>query len=42
MVQTTSGQLSWSHNVALLNKVDDHDLRRWHASRALQHGWYFV
>jgi predicted nuclease of restriction endonuclease-like (RecB) superfamily len=39
IVQTPSGQLSWSHNVALLNKVDDQELRRWYASRALQHGW---
>lgn len=39
IVQTPSGQLSWSHNVALLNKLDDHGLRRWYASRALQHGW---
>ena len=28
IVQTPSGQLSWSHNVALLNKLDDHELRR--------------
>ncbi|MFJ6419232.1 YhcG family protein [Paeniglutamicibacter sp. NPDC091659] len=39
IVQTPSGQLSWSHNVALLNKLDDQELRRWYASRALQHGW---
>ncbi|BCW73605.1 DUF1016 N-terminal domain-containing protein [Arthrobacter sp. NicSoilB8] len=35
IVQTPSGQLSWSHNVALLNKLDDHELRRWYASRAV-------
>lgn len=39
IVQTPSGQLSWSHNVALLNKLDDHELRRWYASGAVQHGW---
>lgn len=39
IVQTPSGQLSWSHNVALLNKLDDHELRRWYASRAVGHGW---
>lgn len=39
IVQTPSGQLSWSHNVALLNKVDDQELRRWYASGAVQHGW---
>jgi predicted nuclease of restriction endonuclease-like (RecB) superfamily len=39
IVQTPSGQLSWSHNITLLNKVDDHDLRTWYATRAAQHGW---
>lgn len=39
IVQSPSGQLSWSHNVALLNKLDDHELRRWYAARAVQHGW---
>ncbi|MDQ0093044.1 hypothetical protein J2T21_000911 [Paeniglutamicibacter psychrophenolicus] len=38
IVQTPSGQLSWSHNVALLNNVDDQELRHWYASLALQHG----
>ncbi|MFK0009175.1 DUF1016 N-terminal domain-containing protein [Paenarthrobacter sp. NPDC090520] len=39
IVQTPSGQLSWSHNVTLLNKVRNHDLRRWYASKAVQNGW---
>jgi predicted nuclease of restriction endonuclease-like (RecB) superfamily len=39
IVQTPSGQLSWSHNVALLSKLDDHELRRWYASRAVGNGW---
>ncbi|QOT19932.1 YhcG family protein [Paenarthrobacter sp. YJN-5] len=39
IVQTPSGQLSWSHNVTLLNKLSDHELRRWYASRAVQNGW---
>ncbi|WP_284762119.1 PDDEXK nuclease domain-containing protein [Arthrobacter sp. efr-133-R2A-63] len=39
IVQTPSGQLSWSHNVTLLNKLRDHELRRWYASRAVQNGW---
>ncbi|RAX48237.1 DUF1016 domain-containing protein [Arthrobacter sp. AQ5-05] len=39
IVQTPSGQLSWSHNVALLNKLNDQELRRWYATRAVQHGW---
>lgn len=39
IVQRPSGQLSWSHNVALLNKVDEPELRQWYARRAVQHGW---
>ncbi|MEG9250199.1 PDDEXK nuclease domain-containing protein [Arthrobacter sp. Soc17.1.1.1] len=39
IVQTPSGQLSWSHNVTLLSKVDNQDLRTWYAARAAQHGW---
>jgi predicted nuclease of restriction endonuclease-like (RecB) superfamily len=39
IVQTPSGQLSWSHNVALLTKLDDHEIRRWYASKAVQNGW---
>lgn len=39
IVQTPSGQLSWSHNITLLNKLDDHDLRWWYALRAVEHGW---
>lgn len=39
IVQTPSGQLSWSHNVALLHKLDEQALRQWYARRAVQHGW---
>ncbi|WP_276606354.1 PDDEXK nuclease domain-containing protein [Arthrobacter sp. CAU 1506] len=39
IVQTPSGQLSWNHNVTLLNKINDHKLRRWYASKAVQNGW---
>lgn len=39
IVQTPSGQLSWSHNVALLSKLDDHELREWYAARAAGYGW---
>ena len=28
-----------SHNVALLNKLNNHELRRWYGSRAVRHGW---
>jgi predicted nuclease of restriction endonuclease-like (RecB) superfamily len=39
IVQTPSGQLSWSHNVTLLTKLNDHELRGWYASKAVEHGW---
>lgn len=39
IVQTPSGQLSWSHNVALLNKLTEHELRQWYAAKAVEHGW---
>ena len=38
-VQTTSAQISWSHNVALLDQLRDQELREWYASRAARHGW---
>ena len=31
LVQTLSGQLSWSHNVLLINKLQDQKLREWYA-----------
>lgn len=39
IVQSVTGQLSWTHNVALLNKISDRELRQWYAHRAVQHGW---
>ncbi|WP_345148253.1 DUF1016 N-terminal domain-containing protein [Arthrobacter ginkgonis] len=39
IVQTVSARISWSHNVALLERCPDRTLREWSASRALQHGW---
>jgi predicted nuclease of restriction endonuclease-like (RecB) superfamily len=38
-VQTVSAQISWSHNVALLDRLQDQDLREWYAHRAVRHGW---
>lgn len=39
IVQSATGQLGWTHNVALLNKISDRELRQWYARRAVQHGW---
>lgn len=39
MVQTLSAQLSWSHNIALLEKLDTRQLRSWYAAKAVRNGW---
>ena len=40
IVLTPSGQLSWSHNVTLLNKLSDHELRAAGTPPETgQHGW---
>ncbi|WP_427019431.1 PDDEXK nuclease domain-containing protein (plasmid) [Pseudarthrobacter sp. P1] len=38
-VQRVSAQISWSHNVALLDRVEGQGLREWYAARAVRHGW---
>jgi predicted nuclease of restriction endonuclease-like (RecB) superfamily len=38
-VQTVSAQISWSHNVALLDRLENQGLREWYAARAVRHGW---
>lgn len=38
-VQTVSAQISWSHNVAILDKVKDADQRVWYMERARKNGW---
>jgi predicted nuclease of restriction endonuclease-like (RecB) superfamily len=39
IVQTPSAQISWSHNVVLLDKLKDRGLRRWYAERAASRDW---
>lgn len=38
-VQTVSAQIPWSHNIALLDKVKDHQERLWYLQQTLEHGW---
>jgi predicted nuclease of restriction endonuclease-like (RecB) superfamily len=38
-VQTLSAQLTWSHNIALLDKVRDEKERLWYMQKAIEHGW---
>jgi predicted nuclease of restriction endonuclease-like (RecB) superfamily len=38
-VQRSIAQLPWRHHVALLEKLDDADLRVWYAAAAVERGW---
>lgn len=39
IVQAVLAQLTWYHNIALLEKLPDADQRLWYAQQTLQHGW---
>jgi predicted nuclease of restriction endonuclease-like (RecB) superfamily len=39
IVQRSIAQLPWRHHIALLEKLDDADLRLWYAAAALERGW---
>lgn len=38
-VQTVSAQIPWSHNVAILDKVKDYDIKLWYMKQTVEHGW---
>lgn len=38
-VQTVSAQIPWSHNVAIMEKVKDKDVRLWYTKKAIENGW---
>lgn len=38
-VQTVSAQIPWSHNIAILNKVNDLDERIWYIKKTVENGW---
>jgi predicted nuclease of restriction endonuclease-like (RecB) superfamily len=38
-VQEVLAQLPWYHQLALLDKLQGADARRWYAAKALEHGW---
>lgn len=37
--QRAVAQLPWAHNVVLIQKIKDRDLRTWYALQAFEHGW---
>jgi len=39
IVQGTLAQITWYHNIALLEKVRDPHVRLWYARRGLEEGW---
>lgn len=39
IVQTLSAQLSWSHHIALLDKVKDANLRMYYMQKSAENGW---
>jgi predicted nuclease of restriction endonuclease-like (RecB) superfamily len=39
IVQAPLAQLTWYHNLALIEKLDDRAVRLWYATRAVEHGW---
>lgn len=38
IVQQTVAQISWGHNIALLDKVSSNK-RDWYAKKAIENGW---
>jgi predicted nuclease of restriction endonuclease-like (RecB) superfamily len=38
-VQAVLAQLPWYHQIALLDKLNHSDERRWYATKAIEHGW---
>jgi predicted nuclease of restriction endonuclease-like (RecB) superfamily len=39
IVQGPLAQITWYHNIALLEKLDTPDTRLWYARETIQHGW---
>lgn len=38
-VQASLAQITWYHNIALMEKIKDTDERVWYAQKAIEHGW---
>ncbi|MBQ9552614.1 MAG: DUF1016 family protein [Clostridia bacterium] len=38
-VQTVSARIPWSHNIAIMEKVKDADVRSWYLRKTIENGW---
>ncbi len=39
IVQEVLAQITWYHNIALIEKLDDQETRLWYAQKTILHGW---
>ena len=39
LVQEALAQVTWYHNITLLEKLNTHEDRLWYAARTIEHGW---
>lgn len=39
IVQETLAQITWYHNITLIEKIDNRDQRLWYVSKTIEHGW---
>lgn len=39
IVQVTLAQIPWYHNIALIEKIPEPDVRNWYARQTIEHGW---
>ena len=41
IVQTTSAQIPWSHNMLILDKIKDEEKRVWYMNQTINNGWSY-
>ena len=39
IIETTLSQITWSHNLVLMNKVKNMEERKWYISKCVENGW---
>lgn len=38
-VQSVTAQITWTHNVPLLDKIKDIEIRKWYINENVKNGW---